>query len=281
MSSPNYNTLIDAEILHARMASVDPLILDCTFYLSHPHKGRQEYLMRHIPGAFFLDIDRDLSGPVVPGVTGRHPLPDPTLLLSTLQQCGLDQGRQVIVYDQLNGMYASRAWWLLKWLGHESVAVLDGGFATWMSMHFPTDNHWPAPTKGNFTLHLQHDLIIDRQQIEQGMPNVVDSREYVRYIGEAEPIDPVAGHIKGAVCIPFHDNVRQDGTWQTQTFLKSKFESVRQSEEPPVFYCGSGVTACHNLLAYRIATGKDGRLYAGSWSEWLHYHPSVTGPDPG
>ncbi|HJW31189.1 MAG TPA: sulfurtransferase, partial [Saprospiraceae bacterium] len=226
---------------------------------------------------FFLDIGKDLSAPVVKGVTGRHPLPDPAIMASTFESCGITAGTQVVAYDQSNGMYASRAWWLLNWLGHTDVAVLNGGFKAWMAAGFPVDNQWTPPAEGHITLTLRKELTVTKEEVAGHNFPLVDSREYKRFIGEIEPIDPVAGHIEGAVCMPYQDNVNEDGTWKSPDFLKQKFRELSSSTPEPVFYCGSGVTACHNILAYKIATGHNARLYGGSWSEWINYYPPVTG----
>lgn len=272
-----YSTLISVEELRAIQKNESVVILDCTYYLADFDKGRKDYMQAHIPGSFFLDILHDLSGPLVSGITGRHPLPDPDVMAATFNACAIDANSQVIAYDQANGVYASRAWWLLKWLGHDQVAVLDGGFAAWQDAGYETDNQWTAPKKGNFIPHLRNELAVDKEMVASGNLNLVDSREYKRYIGETEPIDPVAGHITGAVCIPYMDNVDEKGFWKSKSFLEEKFESLADVVDPPVFYCGSGVTACHNILAYKIATGKDAQLYGGSWSEWINYYPATVG----
>jgi len=187
----------------------------------------------------------------------------------------------VIVYDQDHGIYASRAWWLLNWLGHDKVALLNGGFKAWHASGHASDNQWPPPKKGDFAFHLKEDWIVPKEKVALGNELVIDSREHIRYMGQSEPIDPVAGHISGAICIPFKDNTDEDGFWKPLDFLVKKFEIlVSDKTDPPVFYCGSGVTACHNILAYKLATGRDARLYPGSWSEWINYYPATTGNLP-
>jgi thiosulfate/3-mercaptopyruvate sulfurtransferase len=273
------NMLIDVNEL--QLLSSDQLVLiDCTYYLNDFDKGRREYLHEHIPGAYFLDIGNDLSAPVFKGVTGRHPLPDPVVLTSAFQNCGLDHNSQVVVYDQLNGVYASRAWWLLKWLGHEQTAILNGGFAAWKAAGNVVDNQWPAPKKGNFIAYVRPELTVNKEEIKSTESKLIDSRELKRYTGETEPIDPIAGHIPGAVCIPYLDNVDEKGFWRSKEYLKEKFKSITNPNDPPVFYCGSGVTACHNIFAYYLATGLDAKLYGGSWSEWINYYPVAVGELP-
>ncbi len=272
-----FQTLIESDELKAILNSDDLVLIDCTYYLNDFDKGRREYLKEHIPGAFFLDIGNDLSAPVIKGITGRHPLPHPQIIGSAFQSCGVNSNSQVVAYDQMNGAYASRAWWLLQWLGHQNAAILNGGFAAWKSVGGATDNQWPAPKKGHFVPNLRAELTVNKEDIAELENKLVDSREFKRYTGETEPIDPIAGHIAGAVCIPYLDNVDEKGFWKTNEFLAEKFKSVTDPSVPPVFYCGSGVTACHNIFGYKLATGLDAKLYGGSWSEWINYYPPSIG----
>lgn len=265
-----YQTLINTEDLFSLYNDTGVVIFDCTFYLDNPSKGRQEYLKSHIHGAYYLDIQHDLSSPVLKGITGRHPLPHPEILVSTLRASGLENNRQVIVYDQSNGTYAARAWWLLRWLGHDNVALLNGGFKAWNSAQGPVDNQWYLPKGGNFKSHIRDHLVVEMKDLTREQ-HLIDSRDYKRYTGEFEPIDPVAGHIPRAVCIPFMENTDANGIWKSADELKKRFDEIPE-HDTPVFYCGSGVTACHNILAFKIATGRDAKLYAGSWSEWINYN---------
>lgn len=274
-----HHSLVNAKELNGLLEQQHLVILDCRYSLADFDMGRRDYFQSHIPGAVFMDIGLDLSSPVIKGVTGRHPLPHPEVLAATLRAAGINPESQVIAYDQSNGMYASRAWWLLHWLGHPGVALLDGGFNAWIAEGFATDNQCYPPRKGNFKASLQPHLTVTRQQVAEGKDQVIDSRDYKRFIGETEPIDPVAGHILGATCIPFMDNTDDKGFWKSTDFLNQKFSDVILEAEPdPVFYCGSGVSACHNIFAYHLATGREARLYPGSWSEWINYYPPVTGP---
>ncbi|MBK9981480.1 MAG: sulfurtransferase [Saprospiraceae bacterium] len=267
-----YTTLISIDDFIAAKMHPDTIIFDCRFYLADVAKGRKEYLQSHIPGAVYLDVNHDLSSPIIKGVTGRHPLPHPEILTSTLKSSGMNNESQVIVYDQSNGAYASRAWWLLRWLGHNNVAVLDGGFKAWNAHELPVENQWPLPSPGNFESDVQNEMTVKMESLDPVKAPLIDSREYQRYTGEVEPIDPVAGHIPGAVCVPYMGNTNEEGVWKNADELKKRFSEIESSSmESPVFYCGSGVTACHNILAYKIATGKDARLYPGSWSEWINY----------
>lgn len=271
-----FQTLIEVDELFQLMGKKEVVILDCRFYLDDISKGRKEYLTSHIPTAVFLDLEHDLSSPVIKGVTGRHPLPHPDILVSTLEAAGMNNSTQVVVYDQLNGAYAAHAWWLLRWLGHENVALLNGGFSYWISQKGVLDNQWYLPKKGHFTPQLKNEFVVGMNDLSKGVFPLIDSREFRRFTGEFEPIDPVAGHIPGAICMPFMDNTDEFGRWRSSTELKNKFSAVSDTDIP-IFYCGSGVTACHNVLAYKIATGKNAKLYPGSWSEWINYYEGVVG----
>lgn len=278
MTTRTYTTLISVEELASITSESSLVILDCSYTLSDSGKGRRDYLKEHIPGAFFMDMEHDLSSPIIKGVTGRHPLPHPEVFASSLNASGVKQDSQVIVYDQSNGMAAARGWWLLNWLGHSQVAVLDGGFNAWQTSGLPVDNQWPAPQKGEFSIQLRPELTASMDRVASGEDTIIDSRDYKRFTGETEPIDPVAGHIPGAKCIPFLDNTDENGRWKSKEYLRDKFSAIEtKNHQSPVFYCGSGVSACHNVLAYKLATGHDARLYPGSWSEWINYYPAATG----
>ncbi len=267
-----HQTLISPEELIISYRNDNTVIFDCRFYLEDPAKGRKEYMEGHIPGAVYLDLTHDLSSPVIKGITGRHPLPHPEILGSTMRAAGLDSTIQAVVYDQSNGAYASRAWWLLRWLGHEHVAVLDGGCTAWKFIHGDIDNQWTLKSPGHFQPRIQRQLMVNMNELDKMAAPLIDSREYRRYTGEYEPIDPVAGHIPGAICMPYMDNTDPTGRWKSKDELKEKFSGSIPESVIPVFYCGSGVTACHNILAYKIGTGKDAILYPGSWSEWINYN---------
>lgn len=278
MQPAEYKMLITVDQLRSILNQKDLVILDCSFSLADTSLGRKLYMASHIPGAYFMDINLDLSSPVIKGVTGRHPLPHPLVLTSSLKAAGLHSNSQVVVYDQSNGMYASRAWWLLNWLGHEKVALLDGGFGAWTASKQQVDNQWPLPKHGSFEFTNPKFVTIGIKDLVSQSHTLIDSREHIRFTGEVEKIDPVAGHIPGAICMPFMDNTNEQGYWKSPEQLKEKFEKLSQeASDPPVFYCGSGVTACHNILAYKIATGKNASLYPGSYSEWINYYPVETG----
>lgn len=252
------------------------VILDCRFALEDPDYGQRSYADGHIAGAHFADLNRDLSGPVIKGVTGRHPLPEPAQLLARLQAWGIDNDSEIVLYDDGPGAYAARAWWLLAWLGkRDGVFILDGGLKAWHAAGLPLSLDAPETVAGQFTGQPDHSLLLDaehlRQRLGQADLTLLDARGLPRFRGEVEPIDPVAGHIPGAQCAAFTDNLDSDGRFLPAQQLKQRFAEklAGRSPEHLVAYCGSGVTACHNLFALCLAGYPLARLYAGSWSEWI------------
>lgn len=268
-----FTTLISAHDLLPHLN--DPLfrIVDCRFNLADTSWGETEYGKSHIPGAVYAHLDRDLSSPVIPGKTGRHPLPDTDKLVALFSSWGIEPHTQVVVYDQGAGGIAARLWWLLRWLGHDQVAVLDGGWGKWTETGNPVSE---APFMGTtciFQKKPQKDYVVESATLAQNLSGffLIDAREKPRYLGETEPIDPVAGHIPGAKSLPFAGNIGKDGYFLLPEELKKRFTEVLGDTNPEkaVTYCGSGVTACHNLLAMAHAGLGMGKLYAGSWSEWI------------
>ncbi|WP_409284351.1 sulfurtransferase [Pseudomonas protegens] len=252
------------------------VILDCRFALEDPDYGQRSYADGHIAGAHFADLNRDLSGPVIKGVTGRHPLPEPAQLLARLQAWGIDNDSEIVLYDDGPGAFAARAWWLLAWLGkRDGVFMLDGGLKAWHAAGLPLSLDAPKAVAGQFTGQPDHSLLLDaehlRQRLDQADLTLLDARGLPRFRGEVEPIDPVAGHIPGAQCAAFTDNLDSDGRFLPAQQLKQRFAEklAGRSPEHLVAYCGSGVTACHNLFALCLAGYPLARLYAGSWSEWI------------
>lgn len=289
MPHTHYTTLISATNLAERLA-VAPgsvLVFDCRFDLANTATGEAAWANGHIPGAQYLHIDRDLSGPKT-GSNGRHPLPDRAKLIETLVAHGLTNGQQVVAYDAQGGMYAARLWWLLRWVGHDSVAVLDGGLDAWQAAGQSLTKDVPAKTKGNFTAGAPLSVTTDAQAIQRNLTThelmVVDARAPDRYRGENETIDPVGGHIPGALNRFFKDNLTADGRFKPAHTLREEFGSLLPATAPDrvVLQCGSGVTACHNLLAMEIAGLHGASLYGGSWSEWVAdpSRPVATGPNP-
>ncbi|MBA1202322.1 sulfurtransferase [Pseudomonas capeferrum] len=269
--------LITPQQLAERLESPGLVILDCRFALEDVDYGQRSYAEGHIAGAHFVDLERDLSGPVVRGQTGRHPLPEPERLVERLRSWGLDDDSQVVLYDDGPGAFAARAWWLLAWLGKRSaVFILDGGLKAWHAAHLPLSLDPPEKRDGRFNGKPDSDLLIDAEQLADslGQPELtlLDARALARFRGEVEPIDPVAGHIPGAVCAAFTDNLGPDGRFLAPEQLRERFEAKLNGRAPEqiVAYCGSGVTACHNLFALALAGYPLGRLYAGSWSEWIN-----------
>jgi len=270
-----YNTLIDTATLHQYLDDPDWRIIDCRFSLADTERGRRAYVEGHIPGAVYAHLDEDLSGEVVSGKTGRHPLPAVEDLARLFSAWGVDEQVQVVAYDDKSGAIAARLWWLLHWLGHEQAAVLDGGWPAWVDEGYPSSQAIPAHKARRFEPKVRDELLVDaaavRQNQQSGEKILIDSRAAKRYHGEEEPIDPVAGHIEGAKNAPFGENIGPDGRLLDKEGLRQRFTEVLEGKtaEEAIFYCGSGVTACHNLLAAQAAGLGEGKLYAGSWSEWI------------
>lgn len=252
------------------------VIVDCRFALTDPSWGLRVYAEGHLPGAFYLHLEEALSGSVVPGVTGRHPLPTKEELAPRLGQLGVAEGVRVIAYDEGPGAFASRLWWLCRSLGHEEVFVLDGGLARWVSEGRKLEREVPAPTPRQFSpreselaFTVSADELVS-SYLGRADKRVFDARSLDRFRGENETIDPIAGHIQGAQSLPFLDNLR-DGVFKSRDELHARFTEALGGVRPEdaVVYCGSGVTACHNLLAAEQAGLSGMRLYPGSWSEWI------------
>ena len=267
-----YRTLIDVPALATHLADDNLVVVDCRFDLADTGAGEAAYAQAHIPGAVYAHLDRDLSGPKT-GANGRHPLPEPHALAATLGRLGIGAGTQVVAYDQEAGSYASRLWWLLRWMGHEAVAVLDGGLAAWTAGGHAASSGLETPEARVFEGAPHPDMLVplaDVAALSGTATRLVDARAPERYRGDVEPLDPVGGHIPGALNHFFMRNLA-NGRFLSPDALRALFrESVGQtSGDRLVCYCGSGVTACHNLLALEHAGLTGARLYAGSWSEWV------------
>ncbi len=271
----DYKTLISPADLHSHLNDPNWVIVDCRFWLDDTEKGRRDYLEAHIPGALYAHVDEDLSAPVVPGETGRHPLPPVDDFSAKLGSWGIDSEVQVVVYDDKGGAIASRLWWMLKWMGHGAAAVLDGGWPAWLREELPTTNKVQATKKRTFDPDVRAELVVDADEIlaHFGDPSyrLIDSRSPERYSGEEELIDTVGGHIPGAVSYPFQRNLDIDENFIVKEFLKGRFHVVLDGVPAvrTIFYCGSGVTAAQNILAVTHAGLGMPRLYAGSWSDWI------------
>ncbi|MCU1381691.1 MAG: Sulfurtransferase [Acidobacteria bacterium] len=248
-------------------------IVDCRAKLDDPAWGGREHAAAHIPGAAYADLTDDLAGPKT-GTNGRHPLPDPHALAQTLGRLGITSGVQVVAYDQENGMFASRLWWLLRWLGHDAVAVLDGGFKKWTGEGRPVESGETRRTPRVFTGAPRTDMTVDVERVAANLgaatPRLVDARAPERYRGDTEPIDKIGGHIPGAKNHFFQWNLDEQGLFRTPEELRAAITASTGGApaDQIVCYCGSGVTACHNLLAFEHAGLTGAKLYAGSWSEW-------------
>jgi thiosulfate/3-mercaptopyruvate sulfurtransferase len=268
-----FTTLLDTATLAAHLQDPDWVIVDCRFALDDPAWGERQYAAGHVPGAVYARLDRDLSGART-GTNGRHPLPDPADAARTFGRWGVSAGSQVVAYDQDAGPYASRLWWLLRWLGHDGVAVLDGGFARWAAEGRSTDTAPPSRAARVFAAAPRASMTVSTNEllgmVERPDTCLVDARAPERYRGEIETLDRVAGHIPGATNHFFMRNVNEDGTFRPMDELRREWRQTAAGTEPDrmVCYCGSGVTACHNLLALEHAGVKGARLYPGSWSEW-------------
>ncbi len=279
----SHTKLMNTATLCAHLSDPDWVVVDCRFILSDSEAGRRTYAAGHLPGARYAHLDDDLSGAITPA-TGRHPLPDPARLARKLGEWGIDHHSQVVAYDDMGGILAAaRLWWLLRWLGHGAVAVLDGGFSAWQRAGLPLTAELPVVKPTVFVARPNDQLWLTTAQI-QNLPKeklLLDARATARYRGEMEPIDPVAGHIPGAVNVPTEDNLTVSGCFRPAEELRARFTAVLGGQSPTVVAhsCGSGVTACHNLLAMEVAGLSGSRLYAGSWSEWIRdpNRPIATG----
>lgn len=250
------------------------VIVDCRFQLTQPEWGYRQYSIAHIPGAFYLDLAKDLSAPVNRH-GGRHPLPEIDFLAQKLAQMGIILGETlVIAYDDSRFAFAARLWWLLRYLGHERVALLDGGWNGWQESAYPVSSEVPAPRSGNFVPRPNLNWIIDLEtvKVKKDLPSVVlvDSRDGDRYRGEREPIDPIAGHIPGAVNSPWQAVSNESGFLQPLSTQQQLWANYQQADEI-IVYCGSGVTACVNLFSMVLIGIDKAKLYPGGWSDWCSY----------
>ncbi|MEN9503550.1 MAG: hypothetical protein RI964_2835 [Pseudomonadota bacterium] len=266
-----HTTIIQADTLKQTLPNADWLILDCRFLLADTSYGEKAYHQGHIPNAFYLHLDHDLSSPITP-TTGRHPLPDVAQLTAKLQGLGLNQHTQVVVYDDSNGTMAGRAWWLLRWMGHNAVALLDGGYPAWLQQNGDVQTATPAlPQAGDFQARLQTAFTVEADDLLNNPAlQVIDARAAERYRGEIEPTDPIAGRIPNAINRPLTDNLH-NGLFKSPEQLRHEWQAIIGERDLTtlVHSCGSGVTACHNQLAMEIAGITGSKLYAGSWSEWI------------
>ena len=272
MSSMAHTTLISTAELAAHLDDATWVVFDCRHDLAKPDSGARAYAAAHIPGARFLHLDRDLSAPTS-GTNGRHPLPEPRAFMRTLGAAGVDSSKQVIAYDDKMGVYAARLWWMLRWLGHENVAVLNGGYAKWNSEGRAVTSAVPEPAPARFAGQPRASSVDANEVMRSlGRPGriLVDARAPDRYRGENETLDPVGGRIRGSINRFFRDNLDASGCFRPAADLRQAFAALLGKTPPDavVHSCGSGVSPCHNLLAMEIAGLSGSRLYPGSWSEW-------------
>ncbi|BAC07949.1 sulfurtransferase [Thermosynechococcus vestitus] len=264
---------VAASWLAEHLADPTVVIVDCRFDLMDTRRGQREYAQGHLPGAYYLDLEQDLSSPRQKH-GGRHPLPDPEKLAARLNQMGVTPETLVVAYDDSRFAYAARCWWLLRWLGHDRVAVLDGGYHTYVAAGHAITSLVPPPRQGNFKPQPRPEWVVDRAAViaAQGNPQtvIVDAREPRRYRGEIEPIDPIAGHIPGAVNYPWQAISNEQGRLKSVAELQAYWQPLAGTEQI-IVYCGSGVTACVDILGLAIAGLHQTKLYAGSWSDWCSY----------
>lgn len=282
--------LIDAPTLAGLLGSTGLCILDCRHDLARPDLGREQYLQAHIPGAVFASLDEDLSG-AKSADTGRHPLPSPLKLLERLRAWGARADSTIVAYDASEGSFAARAWWLVRWLGHADVLVLDGGWQGWVAAGLPVSRDVPEPTPGDIIARprlaraIDVDTVLALSRQELGHALLVDARSPDRYEGRNETFDPVGGHIPGAVNRFWRLNLRADGHFKAPETLRAEYEALMHGYAPAqvIFQCGSGVSACHNILAMHVAGLPGAALFPGSWSQWVAdpLRPVAVGPEPG
>jgi|SRR5579862_5719270 len=283
-----YFTLIEPAELAAHMSDTDWAVLDCRSELARPEWGATAYAEAHLPNAIYAHLDHDLSGPVT-STSGRHPLPRVDAFAATLSRWGIDESVQVVAYDQNNGAYASRLWWLLRWVGHVRVAVLNGGFAAWQQTALPVSKQPGVRQPRRFTPNSAQTGVVSTGELEgilaagqlaAGERTLIDARSADRFAGQNEIIDPVAGHVPGAGNHPFAHNLDARGRFLPPHDLRTRWLETLRGREPAtaIAMCGSGVTACHNLLALEVAGLPGAQLYAGSWSEWIRDAARPTEP---
>ncbi len=284
-----HSLIVSTEELSQHLQDPNWLIVDCSFMLAKPDEAEQNYLQGHIPGAIYAHLDRDLSAAIIPSVTGRHPLPTPVEAARRFGEMGIQRGLQVVTYDNASGaLAAGRLWWLLRWLGFESAAVLDGGLVKWLAEDRSLKAERETRPAAEFSPNPRSQRYVTTEQVEKirldPTYRLIDVRTPERYRGEAEPIDPIAGHIPGAVSLPYARNLAEDESFRPAAELHELYTLLIAGipAEKIVFYCGSGVTSVHSILALLLAGLGEARLYAGSWSEWIapRTRPIALGANP-
>jgi thiosulfate/3-mercaptopyruvate sulfurtransferase len=270
----HFNMLVSTAELATHLDDPNWVIFDCRHDLGNATKGAEVYASGHIAGAYFSGVDHELSG-IKTGTNGRHPLPDPSVFAYFLANCGVTAESQIVAYDDVGGQYAARLWWMTRWIGHPYAAVLDGGWSKWTHEGRPVSTEVPAARQGEIPVEVHPEFLATlfevEQLVESGAGQVLDARAPERFRGEVEPLDPVAGHIPGAVNHFFKRSLQDDLTFKPSAEIRREFESTLGGRDPEtvVHQCGSGITACVNLLAMELADLSGSKLYSGSWSEWV------------
>lgn len=270
-----FHHIIDCTDAAKLLAENSARFIDCRFDLADTDMGKKQFEHTHVPGALYAHLDNDLSGEIIKGVTGRHPLPEKDEFESLVRNWGINQNDQIIIYDQWHGGIAARLWWLFKHFGHENVAVLNGGWRKWIELDLPVNNEKNLHMTSSWKAKKSQNDFINATEIFTSLSEdhshklLIDARTTPRYEGKEEPIDPIAGHIPGAINLPFLENLNEDGLWKSTLDIRARFLSVIEPADEIAFYCGSGVTACHNILALNYAGLKSAKLYPGSWSDWI------------
>lgn len=269
-----FTTIVSTHQLAQHLDDPDWIVFDCRFTLTNAGAGFLAYQHGHIPGARYVHLDHDMSSQVTP-TSGRHPLPDVKIFSDKLSRWGVDSSKQVVVYDDSFGSMAVKMWWLLRWLGHDNVALLNGNWPIWVKQKLPVTTELPKIILENFVADVRNELLVDTVEVDfarrERCSLLIDARPEQRFAGELEPLDKVAGHIPGAVNWVYEENLDFDGTYLPAEELKEAYLKLMHGLKPQqvIHTCGSGVTACHNMLAMEIAGLHGSKLYAGSWSEWI------------
>jgi len=273
--SMSRSPLVSIETLRDHLDDPEWIVVDCRFNLMHPEAGREAYGSGHIPRAFYADLNRDLASAASPGGGGRHPLPDADSLQTLFGAWGVGAGKRVVAYDDVGGAIAARLWWLLRWMGHEQSAVLDGGLTAWQAAGLPLTPDEPELIAARYEGRSGHMPVFDLRQVETGLIRyrlvLIDARSTDRFSGQQEPLDRVAGHVPGAISAPFQENLDADQFFRSANDLAVRYRSLTGDRPMGTVscMCGSGVTACHTLLALEVAGLSGAGLYAGSWSDWV------------
>jgi len=270
----SYKTIISAEDLIKNIKNKEFMVFDCRCDIKDASYGIDQYTEGHIPNAVFVDIDNDLANKKT-STSGRHPLPDPKILAEKLSNWGMSNTKQVVIYDDAGGAFAGRMWWVLKWLGHEKTALLDGGLGAYMAAGGKLTSEITASENASFDISINDSMHATLQEVEDAQYRmdklIIDARSKERYLGIKDMVDPIAGHIPGAISHPLGVNLNKTGCFKSAEELKLQFSKILgdTKSEDIISMCGSGITACHNILAMEIAGVKNVRLYVGSWSEWI------------